>query len=100
MTYDIGQIAYIKDSEDVQAEDDDEMGRTTLRYHKSEKILGKLYRNIDESRIWTEDISRLIDSHGPSIWSGLLERMQLQIDQSRLDIEPTRQFEQAWRIRN
>lgn len=47
------------------------------QYYKSEKILGILYRNVDEKHIWTEDIQRVVTRAGPSVWDqfvGLIER--------------------------
>lgn len=46
-------------------------------YYKSVKILGTLYRNVDEKQIWDEDISRVVSKRGPSVWDqfvGLMER--------------------------
>lgn len=54
--YDLGQISHIEGPEDVDNDDEgiDGMGRTTHRYHRSEKILGRLFRAIDERAIWDE----------------------------------------------
>ncbi|KAI0025215.1 rna-dependent rna polymerase [Xylariomycetidae sp. FL0641] len=53
-----------------QDEDDDAGPR--FAYYKSEKILGKLYRQIDERKIWRRDIHLTVNLAGPSVWDELL----------------------------
>ncbi|RYP80945.1 hypothetical protein DL769_002223 [Monosporascus sp. CRB-8-3] len=55
----------------VNDDEDDNMGPQYL-YYRSDKILGKLYRAIDEQRIWKEDIKRPNNRFGPSVWDELL----------------------------
>ncbi|KAM3449446.1 hypothetical protein MY3296_006911 [Beauveria thailandica] len=50
-TYDLGDIAFVEVDEE-EDEGDDGFGRPKYRYHKSEKILGQLYRAIDEKNLW------------------------------------------------
>lgn len=52
-------------------QDEDEESGPQYRYYKSTKILGKLYRAIDEKKIWKENIRRPDISHGPSVWDQL-----------------------------
>lgn len=98
-TYDIGQIAHIGDPE-VENDDEDGMGGIKYRYHRSEKILGKLYRSIDENRIWAKDIHTTIDTSGPSVWEQFLNLVRVQIEQQGLDVQYKRELAKAWRIRN
>ncbi|TQV91673.1 RNA-dependent RNA polymerase [Cordyceps javanica] len=50
-TYSLGELAFVEVDED-EDEGDDGFGRPRHRYHKSEKILGELYRAIDEKNLW------------------------------------------------
>ncbi|KAF5012175.1 hypothetical protein FDECE_1765 [Fusarium decemcellulare] len=97
--YDLDQIDHIADPEDyVDAEDT--MGQTKYKYYKSEKILGHLYRNVDEKKIWNEDIHRSIDMEGPSVWDQLLTTVETEIVKYKLDIDWTRKSDEAWKIRS
>ncbi|KAE9565801.1 hypothetical protein CGMCC3_g18019 [Colletotrichum fructicola] len=58
-------------------DEDEEEVLPAHQYYKSGKILGVLYRNVDERQIWNEDIRRIIDRKGPSVWeqfAGLMHR--------------------------
>lgn len=48
-------------------EDGDDSG-PPRKYYKSEKILGKLYRAIDERKIWYEDVRSNFASGKASFW--------------------------------
>ncbi|TWU72186.1 hypothetical protein ED733_001553 [Metarhizium rileyi] len=80
--YSLGQINHL--AENIMDEDDDDdengLGSFKPKFYKSEKILGRLYRAIDEKKIWSEDIHRVIPMDGSSVWNQLLGR--------------------AWKIRN
>ena len=53
-------------------EDDDEAG-PRYEYYKSDKLLGQLYRAVDEGKIWLEDIhTEKTVTSGPSFWDQLL----------------------------
>ncbi|KAF6787912.1 RNA-dependent RNA polymerase, partial [Colletotrichum sojae] len=74
--YDRLQIDFIG-RDDAEADDDEDMAGPNHQYYRSEKILGTLYRNVDEKQIWDEDISRVVSKRGPSVWDqfvGLMER--------------------------
>ena len=58
--------------------DDDAEGPRHM-YYASEKLLGKLYRAIDERRIWIRDIKRAA-SDGAHFWEGLRDVFQQQAD--------------------
>lgn len=100
----MGQIAHIGDDEHQGEDDDDGMGGAHHRYHCSEKILGRLYRNIDEKRIWAEDISRAMSQkqHGKhkSVWDQLLDAVEVHLDEYMPEVWHERQTAEAWRIRN
>lgn len=52
-TYDLGDINFVEVDED-EDEGDDGFGRPKYRYHKSTKVLGELYRAIDEKSLWSK----------------------------------------------
>ncbi|KAI3540164.1 RNA-dependent RNA polymerase [Colletotrichum filicis] len=73
--YDRTQIDFLGKDEAVDDDDDDFV--PSYRYYKSDKILGELYRNVDEKQIWDDEIKRSIPKTGPSVWDqfvGLIER--------------------------
>jgi hypothetical protein len=76
------------------------MGQVKYKYYKSEKILGHLYRNVDEKKIWDQDIHRSISTDGPSVWDQLLAIVETEIVKYNLDIDWTRKSEQAWKLRS
>ncbi|RYP53397.1 hypothetical protein DL768_001642 [Monosporascus sp. mg162] len=57
----------------TDGDEDDNMG-PQHHFYRSDKILGKLYRAIDEQRIWKEDIRRRNNNNkfGHSLWDDLL----------------------------
>ncbi|KAM0414583.1 hypothetical protein ACHAPT_013578 [Fusarium lateritium] len=97
--YDLGQIDHIGDPEENDNEDGT-MARAKPKYYKSTKILGHLYRSVDEQKIWHEDIQRNINMDGPSVWDQLLTIVETEIVKYNLDIDWTRKSEEAWKIRN
>ncbi|KAI1337354.1 RdRP-domain-containing protein [Xylariaceae sp. FL0016] len=52
-------------------DEDDEIG-PKYRYYESIKVLGKLYRAIDEKKIWKDNIHIPINHFGKSIWDEVL----------------------------
>ncbi|KAI0834233.1 RdRP-domain-containing protein [Hypoxylon sp. FL0890] len=72
--------AHIKDKTEIvfeaprepSLEDDEDESGPRHHYYRSEKILGKLYRAIDEKKVWKKDIHKPVRSHGASIWEQLL----------------------------
>ncbi|KAF5024311.1 hypothetical protein F66182_3588 [Fusarium sp. NRRL 66182] len=96
--YDRGQLAHIADEEEDDNADDG-MARFKTKYYPSEKILGHLYREVDEKKIWDEDIHRRINTAGPSVWDQLLTIVENEIVKYKLDVDWTRKSEEAWKIR-
>ncbi|RFU80163.1 RNA-dependent RNA polymerase [Trichoderma arundinaceum] len=100
--YELGQISHIGDPEPDE-DDEDGMGVTRHNYYKSEKILGELYRSVDEKRIWAHEIQRPVDNSGPSLWDQLNEHVQAALEEERYtveDVDYTRRIEAAWKIRD
>ena len=54
-------------------QDEDEDTKPRYTYYKSKKILGKLYRAIDERKIWSEDVNVEPEKNKPPFWEGLIE---------------------------
>ncbi|KAI2463835.1 RdRP-domain-containing protein [Annulohypoxylon bovei var. microspora] len=57
-------------------EDEDDESGPRHQYYKSDKVLGKLYRAIDEKKIWKQDIHQNVSRHGYSIWDQLIGYIQ------------------------
>lgn len=91
---DIGDTALYQDDED----DGDGLGRGMQRYHLSTKILGQLYRAVDEKQIWSEDIHRQVKP-GPSVWEVLLRHTQLELEMEGIDVAPWQYEDEALKIR-
>lgn len=98
--YDRGQIDHIGEQEPDNDDEDDAMGRIQHRFHKSEKILGRLFRAVDENKIWDQNIHVRVDMAGPSVWDQFLGLVEAQVLSSELDIVYDRQVQEAWKIRN
>ncbi|KAM0351505.1 hypothetical protein ACHAPU_002509 [Fusarium lateritium] len=96
--YDKGQLDHIMEEEE-EDNADDAMSRYKTKYYPSQKVLGHLYRNVDENKIWNEDIHRSINTAGPSVWDQLLTIVENEIVKYNLDIDQTRKSEEAWKIR-
>jgi hypothetical protein len=57
--------------QDKEDDEDNENG-PRHRYYSSDKILGQLYRAVDEQNIWTHDIKMTMTTSGPSFWEQFL----------------------------
>ncbi|KAI6778657.1 RNA-dependent RNA polymerase [Emericellopsis cladophorae] len=94
--YDLGQVAHIADDEGIDID-----GGYRPLYHRSKKLLGRLYRNVDENKIWSHDIRREVDKEGPSVWQLLwdyVEREILAENSHRLSWR--QRINRAWDIRD
>ncbi|KAL2155650.1 hypothetical protein VTH82DRAFT_392 [Thermothelomyces myriococcoides] len=60
--------------ENIDSDDDDDQPQH--KYYKSDKIIGKLYRAVDERKIWCEDIKQIIESGGQSFWDEMLAALE------------------------
>ncbi|KAI3323950.1 RdRP-domain-containing protein [Xylariaceae sp. AK1471] len=55
----------------AEGDEDDDTG-PRHRFYKSDKILGELYRAIDEKKIWKDDIHLTVNRFSPSLWDEIL----------------------------
>ncbi|EAQ87066.1 hypothetical protein CHGG_08319 [Chaetomium globosum CBS 148.51] len=53
-------------------DDDDDDSGPRHQYYRSDKILGQLYRAVEEQKIWAEDIKRIVQPGNLPFWSELL----------------------------
>ncbi|KAL4981526.1 RNA dependent RNA polymerase-domain-containing protein [Aspergillus falconensis] len=78
-----GPLAKIHDKQDIQLEaryvhpcpDDDIDSGPVHKYYRSEKILGKLYRAIDEHEIWRKDIRTTIKPNPTAVWKKIIDSL-------------------------
>ena len=80
-------------------DDDENRGPTHLYYH-SDKILGQLYRAIDERKIWFENIKFQIH-HGVGVFEGLSSYIRSECASKLGGISWTSAItKKAWEIRH
>lgn len=100
--FDRGEIDHVGDPNE-DADDEDGMGMAKHKYYKSLKILGELYRGVDEKKIWANDVQRPVDMSGPPLWDQLSTHVWNALwdeGYSMLDIDYRRQIDHAWKIRD
>ncbi|KAJ9137901.1 RNA-dependent RNA polymerase [Pleurostoma richardsiae] len=56
--------------------DDNDDVAPPFQYYKSEKILGKLYRAIDEGKVWDQDVQRKPVAGGTPFWDDFIASIQ------------------------
>lgn len=53
--------------------DEDEDSEPRRKYYRSDKVLGKLYRAVDERKIWHEDVKLRPTTSDGSFWKGFID---------------------------
>ncbi|KAL7906964.1 RdRP domain-containing protein [Trichoderma velutinum] len=99
--YDRGEIEHIADPE-LDEDDEDGLGASKYLYYKSQKILGELYRGVDEKKIWAEDVQRPVEVSDSSLWQQLNTYVRAALKEERYtasEIDYTRRIDDAWRLR-
>lgn len=96
---DAGQIEHILDS-DEDTDDEDGLGGAKHKFYRSEKILGHLYRNVDERKIWHDNVKGAAQAGGPSVWDELLSSVKVSLERYDLDVDWERKTAEAWNLRN
>ncbi|KAI1108683.1 RNA dependent RNA polymerase-domain-containing protein [Nemania sp. NC0429] len=82
----------------AEADEDDDTG-PRHKFYKSEKILGQLYRAIDEKRIWKDDIHLAINRSGVYLWDELFIHIKSQCDEHFGVVDWERALDEAHSIR-
>lgn len=79
-------------------EDEDDDSGPKHKFYKSEKVLGTLYRAIDEKRIWRDNIHLTVDRSGTSLWDEVFAYIE---DECRRlgQVKWRDALEEAWSIR-
>ncbi|KAL2863858.1 RNA dependent RNA polymerase [Aspergillus lucknowensis] len=79
-----GPLAYVHDKKEIVLEpyyirpnpNEDEDSGPVHKYYRSEKILGKLYRAIDEHKIWSAEIRTTPQQPNPALfWEKLIDSL-------------------------
>ncbi|UKZ81885.1 hypothetical protein TrVFT333_009661 [Trichoderma virens FT-333] len=99
--YDRGEVSHIGDPESDE-DDEDGMGASKKGYYKSQKILGELYRGVDEEKIWGQDVQRPVEMSGSSLWEDLNKHVYAALMEEGCvasDVDYTRRVEEAWKLR-
>ncbi|KAL7810798.1 RNA dependent RNA polymerase domain-containing protein [Trichoderma aethiopicum] len=99
--FDRDEVDHIGDP-DSDEDDEDGLGIRKQNYYKSIKILGELYRGVDEKKIWRQDVQRPIDKSGPSLWNILHKHVRAALGEEGYapsDIDYTRRLDEAWKLR-
>lgn len=72
--HDKGKITLEEYTISEEAEEEEEEGDgPRYGYYRSEKVLGQLYREIDEEKIWNENIRVAVDHNKPSFWETFID---------------------------
>lgn len=98
--YDLGQVSHIADPEEEEEDYGTSMGQVKHKFHRSEKILGRLYRDIDERQIWTRNICRSMNGDGPSVWKQVLDIVKARLSCFEQRFDYRGKIGQAWKFRN
>lgn len=101
-----GPLTRVRDKSEIdleerifQSKDPDDEDGPRHEYYKSDKILGKLYRSVDEKKIWYEDIKTVAHDGGPSFWNEFIVSAQDECANFGT-VEWSRRREEAERIRH
>lgn len=101
--YDVGQVNFLPEANnDDDEEGDDGMGPPRYKYHLSEKVLGRLFRAVDEKSIWKHDIEREPAKKDANIWWDLLLYVRRKINAlgMRDCLDHERRMDHAWKLRD
>lgn len=101
--YDVGQVDFLPEANnDDDEEGDDGMGPPRYKYHLSEKVLGRLFRAVDERSIWKHDIEREPTLSGANMWWEILLYVRRRINALGLGpfLDYERRMDHAWKLRD
>ncbi|KAI0598678.1 rna-dependent rna polymerase [Biscogniauxia sp. FL1348] len=69
---DLTEIAFEAPVAPSMDEDEDDYTGPKYEFYSSKKVLGKLYRAINEKRIWKNEIHKTVSQGGPSVWDEVI----------------------------
>lgn len=95
--YDLGQMDFMEVDDD-EDEGDDGFGRPKYRYHKSEKVLGELYRAIDEKNLWKQLVGKVDKGH--SLWDEVGELVENGLQDLGIHVEWRVRLDEARKVRS
>ncbi len=112
-----GPLAHVHDRSEIELEepdgtqwtnqddDDEDADRPVFRYYYSDKVLGKLFRAVDERKIWHNNIRRGMDAWVGDVpfWDSFLDVMMDRITKLGDDDDDVgwqHRIGEAWRIRS
>jgi hypothetical protein len=78
--YDLDALGFLEQN----TNDDEDEGPPAFIYYKSEKILGKLFRNVEEKQIWSK-VHQKTSKSTSSIWGQLLDVVDDELGKYGLD---------------
>ncbi|KAF2748788.1 RdRP-domain-containing protein [Sporormia fimetaria CBS 119925] len=81
-----------------QDDDDEDVGPQQM-FYCSDKILGVLYRAIDETKIWFENV-KITTEHDSGIWRELLDHLKSACDKDSPARGYSQYMKEAWEIRH
>ncbi|PNH38819.1 hypothetical protein VD0004_g8035 [Verticillium dahliae] len=84
-------------------DEEEDAFRPAHKFYRSGKILGRLYRNIDEKRMWDQDVRRPVTTEGPTVWEQFIGMMEKKLSEhapgvGRISWEHWKA--EAWALRN
>jgi hypothetical protein len=59
--------------DDPDGVDEDEADAPKYKYYRSDKILGKLYRAVDEKKFWDDHVKGVNPSERPDFWNRFID---------------------------
>lgn len=88
------------DAEEDLANDDEEgIGMARHQFHRSEKILGRLFRAVDEKKIWDENVRINCDPEAGSVWEKLMGLLFVELMTHKPGLDSTRFCDKSCWIR-
>ena len=102
-----GPVAHVFDKSVIELDeyivrqpyDEDEDLRPPSKYYKSDKILGRLYRAVDEREVWHENVRARPLVNGPSFWDGFIRSCVIRCREMGVPVRWTHRTDEARRIR-
>lgn len=95
--HDRGEVEFL--TPEATDEDDEELA-PRLRFYKSEKLLGELFRRVDEKQIWDQDVRKVVPHGVGIVWDDFLARMNTRIEEIDSTLNYAGKWNHAWHLRN